>query len=491
MQSREKIYESAFPLEVHNLSSTVRSYSLESQVFPDQTTTVAIGAQAGGGGALGIDSNIMLEFNRGLKDRIIPKRKAPNDDDKDDKEAALKSKIESLKTSLEIILSYINKTDPSWYEHAGDFDVSDSSKYANALKDIIQFDKSLFKNDNKNRNIIPTKLSLEMDGIGGIVVGNIFKINEDILPKGYKGEKIGAKIAFVVNEIGASINSNNDWVTKIGAQFIVLDKPNEGAESSKWDDIKNTIIKTAVAVVDIEKLQELGQQIIEIGNNKVTKGKIPKSMTTFQEVCYAVINNLEGGYFHPNMLKDGRVKDSKGYMTGIDPKTGKKIPGIKPSGETMYGLDRINGGAAVGSCNACKQFWGLLDKANAPNTWDWLHIPPDPLKSQLINLAVQIMEPLFNSSMKSFVRKDIQDVIKSDGRLYFNFVYAQWNGPGWFQGFAKEITSAYDRGTKDPEALATLFVRRRTNNIGIVKNTSNNVLIHDGGVKISKLVGLA
>jgi LAS superfamily LD-carboxypeptidase LdcB len=102
-----------------------------------------------------------------------------------------------------------------------------------------------------------------MDGIGGIVVGNMFKINEDILPKGYKGtDSIGAKIAYVVTEVGTSINSNNDWITKLGAKFIILDKP-EGAESSKWDDIKNTIIKTAVTVVDIEKLQELGQQIIK------------------------------------------------------------------------------------------------------------------------------------------------------------------------------------------------------------------------------------
>ena len=30
---------------------------------------------------------------------------------------------------------------------------------------------------------------------------------------------------------------------------------------------------------------------------------------TFSNTTKLVIDNLEGGYYHPNMLKDGRVKD--------------------------------------------------------------------------------------------------------------------------------------------------------------------------------------
>jgi hypothetical protein len=72
------------------------------------------------------------------------------------------TKLSTLKANVDIILSYINTTDPSWYEHAGDFDVANSGKYANALKDIINFYRSFVKDDNKNRSIIPTKLSLDM-----------------------------------------------------------------------------------------------------------------------------------------------------------------------------------------------------------------------------------------------------------------------------------------------------------------------------------------
>jgi len=248
-QDRAKTYENAFTLEIANLRSTVRSYKLESQIFPDQTTTIAIGAQVKGG-ALASDNNTLLDFNKGLVDRIVPRKvEPPVAENKKEKDEEIATKLSTLKTNVDIILSYINTTDPSWYEHAGDFDVANSSKYANALKDIINFHKSFTKDDNKNKSIIPTKLSVDMDGIGGIVVGNLFKIPNDLLPKGYKGGEngIGSQIAFTVTEIGASVQ-NNDWVTKIGAQFIILDKPGTGATSEAWNAATSEIIKAVTTL---------------------------------------------------------------------------------------------------------------------------------------------------------------------------------------------------------------------------------------------------
>ena len=41
-----------------------------------------------------------------------------------------------------------------------------------------------------------------------------------------------------------------------------------------------------------------------------------------------IIDKLEGGYYHPDMLEDGRIKDSR----------------YSASGETMMGIDRKAGG---------------------------------------------------------------------------------------------------------------------------------------------------
>jgi hypothetical protein len=139
-----------------------------------------------------------------------------------------------------------------------------------------------------------------MDGISGIIIGNLFKINSDILPKGYKNltnDGVGSKLGYIVTGIGHSIKSN-DWVTTLEAQTIVLENP------------KGMDIPFADMTLDLNSTgpAEVGVVVDNSGNTTapvVTKpGKVTKSMTTFKEVATSVIANLEGGYYHPNMLKD-------------------------------------------------------------------------------------------------------------------------------------------------------------------------------------------
>ena len=238
---RSKEFKNAFQFEIHNTKSIIRNYRLESQIFQEQSTIIAIGAQAEGG-ALGEDVNTLINFNKNLTDRIIPKKDSPYNINNENKEEQLKEKEKNLKENINIIIEYINEIDPNWYNPfgSGNFDVNNASKYANALKDIINFNKTFVKNDNKNRSIIPTKLSIEMDGIGGLVIGNIFRIPEEILPKGYKGIDAGpSRIGYIVTGINHSIQ-NNDWTTTIDAQFIILDEPTEGLSLQNVSDIKTT-----------------------------------------------------------------------------------------------------------------------------------------------------------------------------------------------------------------------------------------------------------
>jgi hypothetical protein len=203
-------------------------------------------------------------------------------------------------------------------------------------------------------------------------------------------------------------------------------------------------------------------------------GSITKNMT-FEQATAAVITNLEGGYYHPDMLKDGRVRDNS----------------YSSSGETMYGLDRKAGGSSINSCKPCKEFWGLIDKSGARTSWKWNYIPPDPLKTQLLDLAIQIMKPIYEDLLKRYIpEKEIRDVINSDGRLMFNFIYASWNGSGWFKGWSQEIRKAYKNGKTKSDDLSVLFVERRVDNRGIIGNRNNNELIAKTGRKIAKLVGV-
>jgi hypothetical protein len=255
-QNREKAYNDAFMFELQNTKSVIRNYKFESQIFPDQTTIIAIGAQAKGG-ALGADVNTLIDFNQNLFDRVIPKKDAPDTPSSTDPAKELEEKVKNLKENINVIISFINEIDPAWYKFglgSGNYDLSNASKYNNALKDLINFFKTFIKNDNTNRAIIPTKLSIETDGIGGMVIGNLFRIPNELLPRGYRGGGAGpAKIAYAVTGLGHSLQ-NNDWVTNIDSQFIILDEPRGGISLLDMSNIK--IIIEAVVNNPVERATE-------------------------------------------------------------------------------------------------------------------------------------------------------------------------------------------------------------------------------------------
>jgi hypothetical protein len=103
------------------------------------------------------------------------------------------------------------------------------------------------------------------------------------------------------------------------------------------------------------------------------------------------------------------------------------------------------------------------------------------------------MEAEFNQNVKTYISNpELEKVIRSDGRLLFNFIYATWNGPGYFQQFSKEIAKTYASGKKTSEELLKRFIELRLNTRIFYPNTDNNsfALMNQGGRKIANLVGV-
>ena len=253
--AKEKAYEEAFKLELHSLNSTVRSYKFESKIFPEQTAMIAIGSQVKGG-ALGIDTNTLVDFNRGIIDRVIPRKEEPNT--YQNQSELLQEQFNNLNESRAVILDFLGDT-TGFIVISPSYDVQSASKYANALRDLINYSKSFDEkiNQESNKAIIPTSLSVEMDGIGGLIIGHIFKIPDDLLPKGYKSLKgTNRKLGYAITGIGHKVN-NNDWVTNIDSQFIILDKPplliplnNTSNPSSNVSNIAIDIINGTLPIIN-------------------------------------------------------------------------------------------------------------------------------------------------------------------------------------------------------------------------------------------------
>jgi hypothetical protein len=205
-----------------DMGSIVRSYNIQSQIFPNQSSLIAIGSQVKNGGEQGTQNYTLLSFNRNIQDRNLPAKIDPKNTDKEPTPEEIKESI--LKPNLSILNEYLFpqqaqvKIDKNGVEIIGE-----TGKYKNALRDIISYAQGISKSPIRTSSIIPIQLSLTLDGIGGIIIGNVFKIPDTALPKGYKFE-LGSTSKLAQTVIGLSHKiENNDWTTTIDAYNIILD----------------------------------------------------------------------------------------------------------------------------------------------------------------------------------------------------------------------------------------------------------------------------
>lgn len=176
---------------------------------------------------------------------------------------------------------------------------------------------------------------------------------------------------------------------------------------------------------------------------------------SFSKVTEKVINKLEGGYYHPDMMEDGRLKKDKRYKT---------------SGETMFGIDRKN--FAKKSSPAFKEFWKIIDDANARENWKWNYRGGKD-EARLTQLAAEMIKPLYDDYTNKYLSDQALEIVNGDEKLMFNFTYATWNGEGWFQRFAQKINDAVNQGITDVKTLRKIALDAR-------KNSGNSLIAQSG-----------
>lgn len=182
----------------------------------------------------------------------------------------------------------------------------------------------------------------------------------------------------------------------------------------------------------------------------------------YQKIVGVIIDKLEGGYYHPDMLKDGRIKDSR----------------YSNSGETMFGIDRKAGGT-LNTSDAGIKFWNIIDKSGARKNWDWLY-RGGSLEPKLKDAAADIMYNQYSVLADKYLSPEAKKIVESDDRLLFNFIYATWNGSGWFRKFAIDFNSAVSKGIKNKDELIKIAIGSR------IKDS--NSLIRGGGNKIALFI---
>jgi len=297
---RKTAYDSTFQLEMSNTSGTVRSYNIQSQIFPEQASLVAIGAQVGGGGAQASQNNTLLDFNNNLTDRIITGKYSPGDYSPNTNNKT--QNTEFLKTSLDKLNSFILPQNNIVQEKVkvNDGETSSTSQastseYKGALRDVIRYFQGVTKSNTKNRAIIPIKASITMDGIGGLVIGHLFKIPSDLLPKGYKEDSIGGKLLQTVVGISHKVGSG-DWTTTIDAYNIIA---NDTKGDIEFKDLISLNPVTGITVVGASANTVVSNLQLS-GDYANRAAKFIKSKEGFLEIPKPDSDKkLRGGYGSP------------------------------------------------------------------------------------------------------------------------------------------------------------------------------------------------
>ena len=160
----------------------------------------------------------------------------------------------------------------------------------------------------------------------------------------------------------------------------------------------------------------------------------------FKKMTELVINKLEGGYFNPQWHKSSGMGDS---------------------GETMFGIDRKHGGT-LNTSNAGVEFWNLIDGNKNRRVWKRYYRGGN-LEQKLIDLVVKIMEPHFNKLADKYLSPEAKNIVMKSNALLFHFIYASWNGSGFFQKFANAINEEVQKGNTSVSELKKVAVQSRRN----------------------------
>ena len=212
----------------------------------------------------------------------------------------------------------------------------------------------------------------------------------------------------------------------------------------------------------------------------------------FKTVTKLVIDKLEGGYFHPNMRtanpkKFGAYHRSGETMFGLDRHAG---PGLyystpRKSDDVLSNLKNIESGVYTYKSLEAKEFWTTIDTANAKNNWQWLY-RGGGLENKLKDLTAEIMLPSYEANAKNYLDVTAREIVEKDNRLLFHFIYASWNGSGWFKKFATDMNKAVSSGITDADKLSQVALDSRLKE-GLKKGSLPNSLIAQGGNKIAKI----
>jgi hypothetical protein len=205
------------------ISNFVRKVDLKTTITPEFATMITVGATAGGY-IKGTEATAFSKWNTGLTDRFKEKFIPANSTTA----TAEENKDEPALVYDEEFITFGYSTRYGFTGFYKNFKLSDNLIEKN-ISIVTEYYKWLIAKNSEGKDVsggtvgfIPFKLGLTLDGISGIKIYNVLRVNTEFLPKAY-----GKTVDLIVTGVSHRLN-NNDWETSIEATVM----PKTGAAST-------------------------------------------------------------------------------------------------------------------------------------------------------------------------------------------------------------------------------------------------------------------
>lgn len=230
-------------INLTGLSSTVTNLDISSKISNEISAQVSIAAQ-GTGNNYKENVSTMLKWNSGLIDRTIPIKSLTQEDIDNNEISAQNREKERIQKNM----SWAREVTGVFQEFSTGF--LDGSGFINP-NIWVTYEEDNHKNLEPGHTrycsyyvteryfkdpcdpkpppgVIPVELSFKTIGIGGLKIGQAFKIADGILPKSYKN------FGYIITGLSHSIE-NSKWQTSVKTQFYNITPPTANEIPDKTD----------------------------------------------------------------------------------------------------------------------------------------------------------------------------------------------------------------------------------------------------------------
>jgi hypothetical protein len=203
-------------IPIFGLNSMVREFEFRTNINTAMSKQIAISAQAAPLAVNSTDHSSFSYLNADFVDAYKPQvtdstRLTSTSNNSTNSQTTEVDKDQALKLNSHILAIYQGGE----YLNPGRIDFA-INYYISSMADRKSLDPATYA-----APFIPANLSMTIDGISGIVMGNAFTVPEDRLPLSLRGNGINTKVGFIVSGLTHTLD-NNQWLTKIKGQMIRL-----------------------------------------------------------------------------------------------------------------------------------------------------------------------------------------------------------------------------------------------------------------------------